>query len=95
MKLLKTFAVGLLAAAVPSMASAATTPIVAHLTNPTTTLNCENLSKLVSGNGNSLFNGAPAVLVAPEPSAYALGICAMLLFLVLKRRRAIKAKLLS
>jgi len=93
MKLLKTFAVGLLAAAMPSMASAATTPIIAHLTDSTATLNCENLSKLVSG--NSLFDGAPAVLVAPEPSAYALGICAMLLFLVLKRRRAIKAKLLN
>jgi hypothetical protein len=38
------------------------------------------------GNETFTFTGAQAV---PEPSAYALGICAMLLFWVLKRRSSI------
>ena len=43
----------------------------------------------LASNGTFTFDATPAAV--PEPSAYALGICAMLLFLVLKRRSAIKA----
>ncbi len=45
---------------------------------------------LTDTSGNLLFtyNGVNAV-AAPEPSAYALGICAVLLFLVLRRRQSV------
>lgn len=42
---------------------------------------------LLSSNGTLTFNVAGAAV--PEPSAYALGICAVLLFLVLKRRQSV------
>jgi hypothetical protein len=40
----------------------------------------------LSSDGTLSFNAAAAV---PEPSAYALGICAVLLFIVLKRRQSV------
>jgi len=41
----------------------------------------------LSSGGVLTFNGSAAAV--PEPSAYALGICAVLLFLVLKRRHSV------